>query len=179
MANQNYCAKCGDIFEEDCDFCTNCGAQKRSAPQGPQSPPAPHPWMQQEYAPPTQPAPPPQYRAQAVPAPYSSPQPPQQVHHVVYQQVSAPAPPDSSAVRAGKTMGVVAFSMMLAGLIPCLGWLNWFTIPFSFLTFIVCVVAAASANYSVTRNKAVIGLILAMVAGVIGTVRLLMGGGCL
>ena len=79
----------------------------------------------------------------------------------------------------GMIMGIVILCVTVIGLIPCLGWMNWFTVTLGPVTTIMNLVAiileTADSN---KRSKAVIGLVLAIVAVVIGGIRLVLGGGC-
>jgi hypothetical protein len=58
-----------------------------------------------------------------------------------------------------RTMGIVALSFMLVGFIPCLGWLNYLNIFLSFITIIL----VALVSFAI----------------VLGTGRLIIGGGCI
>jgi hypothetical protein len=80
---------------------------------------------------------------------------------------------------AGMVMGIVAACLMVVGLIPCLGWLNWFTLIFGGVTKILCWVTVFTEKAPDQRNKAVIGLVLAFLAIFVGSIRLIIGFGCL
>ena len=79
----------------------------------------------------------------------------------------------------GMVMGIVILCVTVIGLVPCLGWMNWLTITVGPVTTILNLVAIileqADAN---KRSKAVIGLVLALVAVIVGGIRLVLGGGC-
>jgi hypothetical protein len=170
-----YCPRCGTLVDADCDFCTNCGAQKRQpAPQAYETPP-PRPWMAE---PEPARAPPPHSSGALAAAQYA---PPPQVHHVVYQPALDPAyqAKSSGLPTAGMTMGIITISLMVMGLIPCLGWLNWFTLLFGGVTKILCWVAIFTEKNPSARNKAIIGLVLTVIALFIGSIRLILGGGCI
>lgn len=66
---------------------------------------------------------------------------------------------------------------MCVGLIPCLGWLNWLAIPLGGISAVISLISLITESNSPTRNNAVIGLVMGLIAACIGTVRLLMGGG--
>ncbi|HEV7398389.1 MAG TPA: hypothetical protein VGN86_17890 [Pyrinomonadaceae bacterium] len=85
---------------------------------------------------------------------------------------------DASANTA-KTLGITAISLMAVGLIPCLGWINYFALLLSFITVILSIVASSNAKTQAARSAATIGLVLALIAGFVGIIRLLLGGGCL
>jgi hypothetical protein len=76
-------------------------------------------------------------------------------------------------------MGIVALSFMLIGLIPCLGWFNYLNIVLSFITIIIGVVAIASAKSDADRTSALLGLAFVVLAIILGSIRLILGGGCL
>lgn len=78
-------------------------------------------------------------------------------------------------------MGIIVGCFMVCGLIPCLGWLNWFTLLFGIVTKILCWVAVFTEGRQdpAARTNAVIGLVIATVAVFIGAIRLILGGGCL
>ena len=93
------------------------------------------------------------------------------VHHFQEQ-------PESALPTIALVSGIVIASFMVIGLIPCLGWLNWFVIFGGILAKIICWVAIFSEKNIKGRNKALIGLILVSVALFIGIIRLVLGGGC-
>jgi hypothetical protein len=106
--------------------------------------------------------------------------PPPQIQVVAY---AGPAPAvaasDSGLSATVRTMGIIAISLMLIAFIPCLGWLNYLNLTFSFITVILSIVALASAKTDSARGSAVIGLALVVVAISLGVGRLIIGGGCL
>ncbi|HEX6624628.1 MAG TPA: DUF4339 domain-containing protein [Pyrinomonadaceae bacterium] len=156
------------------------------APQPPPLPPPAHTWMDDSatgrparpveplrpgahpYAPPVQYVPPP------VPVP-----PP---HTLAAQQQAAR--PYGGAKPGGlpagaMSMSVVALCLMLVGLIPCLGWLNWLTILIGVIAHLLSWVAVFTEKNEDARSKAVIGLVVSFVAVFIGGIRLVLGFGCL
>jgi hypothetical protein len=74
--------------------------------------------------------------------------------------------------------GILAIAGMLVAFLPCLGWMNWFNIPFSGVGLIVSVIALATSKQP-NKGGAVGGLILCGVAVVFGIIRLVAGGGVL
>ena len=76
-------------------------------------------------------------------------------------------------------MGIVALSFMVIGFIPCLGWLNYLNLTLSFITIIIGVVAIASAKSDTDRTSALLGLAFVVLAIILGTGRLIIGGGCI
>ncbi len=74
--------------------------------------------------------------------------------------------------------GVLAFIGMVVGFIPCLGALNWLVIPFAAVGLLISVIAFAGARAG-NNNAAGAGIVLNAIALVIGTLRLMLGGGIL
>ena len=70
--------------------------------------------------------------------------------------------------------GILAVIGMAIGIIPCLGSLNWITIPFAVfgLLFSILVVALSSK-----KELAIAGCLLCGAAALIGTIRLVLGFG--
>jgi hypothetical protein len=105
-----------------------------------------------------------------------------QIQYVSYQ-INGPTTTthrhDSGLGSTVRTMGIVALSFMLVGFIPCLGWLNYLNIFLSFITIILGIVAIAGAKSDADRTSAFLGVALAAFAIVLGTGRLIIGGGCI
>lgn len=116
-----------------------------------------------------QPSPPPQPMAAAP-----------QIQYVNYQ-VNGPTAQraDSGLGMTVRTMGIVALSFMVVGLIPCLGWLNYINTILSFITLILGIVAIATGKTDAERSAAILGVALVIMAIFLGTGRLLLGGGCI
>jgi hypothetical protein len=116
----------------------------------------------------------------AVSAPLVQPVSSPQIQYVSY---AAPLPvistQDSGLAATVRTMGIVAIALMLIGFIPCLGWLNYLNLTFSFIAIILSIVALASAKSDSARSSAIIGLALVVLAICLGIGRLIIGGGCL
>ena len=68
----------------------------------------------------------------------------------------------------GRIFGIMALIGMIIGLIPLLGWLNWFNIPLAILGLILSIVGKSKG-----------GTIIFIVAIFFGLVRLILGGGLL
>lgn len=159
------CPGCGFLLEPDCDFCPNCGLARSSANQTPPVTQTPHAWMQNVPDPAPRPnsgmlvqSPPPQIQ----PVPY-----------VVSVPVPVAVPEQSSLPVAVRAMGIICLSLMLIGLIPCLGWLNYFNFAFGFVTLVLAIVALATATNDSARSSAIIGLLLVVIANSTGLVRLI------
>lgn len=69
--------------------------------------------------------------------------------------------------------GIFAILGMMLAMIPLLGWMNWFNIPFAIIGLIVSAVGMSGQR---NRNAAVAGLILCLVAVILGGIRLMLGG---
>lgn len=114
----------------------------------------------------------------------AQPSAPLPVQYVQYA-VPVPATPVQSATAesglpvAVRTMGIIALSLMVMALIPCLGWINYFNFLVSPVTFVLAIVAIATARTDNGRTAAILGLVLVLLANMIGVVRLILGGGCL
>ncbi len=119
----------------------------------------------------------PQNSAPLAPATAAAPQ----IQYVTYA-VPPPSIPVMQDLGLGgtvRTMGILAISFMLIGFIPCLGWLNYLNLTFSFVTVILSIVALASAKSDVARSAAMLGIALVVIAICLGIGRLILGGGCL
>lgn len=175
------CTSCGAENAAAARFCVRCGAPLMSAP-----PPESWRYSGDLEQPRAEPSPPPPPSFQAPPAEYQPPavyQPAQPAYNppagAAFQPQGAPAPSASGQLaQATFVLGIVVASVMALGLIPCLGWLNYFTLLLGKVTVILAVVAIVTEKDPNLRNKAVIGLCMAAAAWVIGLVRLVIGGGC-
>ena len=74
--------------------------------------------------------------------------------------------------------GIVAMLWMMLAFIPLLGWGNWFMIPFAVVGAILGAIGIAITAPQ-NRGRAKAGLILNVVAIVVGAMRLSLGGGIL
>lgn len=74
--------------------------------------------------------------------------------------------------------GIVALLWMMLAFIPLLGWGNWFMIPFAVVGAIIAAIGMALSSPG-NRGRAKTGLILNVVAIVVGAIRLSLGGGLL
>jgi hypothetical protein len=200
----NSCLSCGSDNAEDVRFCVKCGKRL----EFPQPPPEFWRYNTEDLNPPrpVQPIPqPPPYRQ---PPPYANQPPPQQGYDprqgyasqqefgrqqtarpyappAPYQPPYPPAPlmqaatSETSLPRVGMTLGIVVACIAVVGLIPCLGWLNWFALILGKAALIICIIALASDKDASRRSMALMGLILASVTIVVAIIRLFIGGGCL
>lgn len=193
------CTACGAGNDRHAVFCVKCGAQLRPAPppeswrysgdlnqtqvDEPRRPPQPQPQPQPPpfvppFAPPRPaqhtPPPPPPYRPPTQPPPFAPPTP--------KPTATTNAPGGSQLAQVGMTLSIVVACLMLVGLVPCLGWLNWFTIIAAKAALIVCIIGVTTEKDPARRGKAVMGLIISGVAFGIILFRLMLsiifGGGC-
>ena len=74
--------------------------------------------------------------------------------------------------------GIVAMLWMVLAFIPLLGWGNWFMIPFAVVGAIIAAIGMALSSPA-NRGRAKTGLVLNVVAIVVGAIRLSLGGGIL
>lgn len=72
--------------------------------------------------------------------------------------------------------GIVALLWMLLAFIPLLGWGNWFMIPFAVVGVIIAAIGLLFVSGD-GRGRAKTGLVLNVLAVVIGGLRLILGGG--
>ena len=77
---------------------------------------------------------------------------------------------------ASLAWGILAIIGFFVGVIPCLGWMNWFNIPFAVggLLFAIFAYLAGRAG---ERNASVWAIVLCSIAVLIGAKRLILGGG--
>jgi hypothetical protein len=131
--------------------------------------------QQQPYAPPRQGFGQQQnVRPYGPPAPYQPPQ-----HPAPYPPAPAQAATTGTPLpRVAMTVGIVLASLTLVGLIPCLGWVNWFTLIFGKMAIIISIVALVADKDASRKSMAVIGLVLSSTAVVVAILRLIIGGGC-
>jgi amino acid transporter len=145
-----------------------------------------HSWMENSdtsqsssYNPPTQTIPNPNYggnRQTGFQSPVQAYAQPVQVQHVVHHYEEKP---ESSLPKIALIGAIVVACLMVVGLVPCLGWLNWIVIPLAVVMKAVCWVAILTERNTKGRNKALIGLILVALTLIISGIRLAVGGGCL
>lgn len=75
--------------------------------------------------------------------------------------------------------GILAFLGFIVGMVPCLGAFNWLNIPFAVVGAIIGAVARSKTPQGQSNTMATAGLVLSLIAIVIGVVRLMLGGGIL
>lgn len=164
------CSHCGSPLEADCTFCPDCGSPRARRPV--EAAPQPYNWMNDQR-------PGPQLsrkvdRTSQPPVTYYAPSP--QV--VRYEPAAAATANSSGLASVGMTMGIITACLMIIGLVPCLGWMNWLVLFVGGITNILNWVVIFTDRTQSGRNKAIIGLVLTFVALFIGFIRLAIGGGC-
>lgn len=80
-------------------------------------------------------------------------------------------------------ISIFALLGMLAGLFPCLGWTNWFVIPVAFISLILGIIGAVkdepNPSGSAGKNMSLTAIIISGIVILIGSIRLVLGGGVL
>ena len=89
--------------------------------------------------------------------PFNQSMQPQPAQHVVHHHSFA-AEPESGLPTVTMAIGIVCASLMLIGLIPCLGWINWFVLLVGGVNKLLSIIAVVTARSQNGRNKAIIGL---------------------
>lgn len=107
---------------------------------------------------------------------FGQPMHPQPVQHIVHHHTLADESGGGLQTTA-MVIGIVCASLMLIGLIPCLGWINWFVLLVGGVNKILSIIAVFTTQNQSARNKAIIGLILTIIALFIGSIRLILGSG--
>lgn len=98
-------------------------------------------------------------------------------HVAVAGRASAAFPEGNRAMGLISVLwGIVAMLLMFVGLIPLLGWLNWFWIPFA---GVGALIAALGVLFSASgkNGRAKAGLVLNGIVIAVALVRLSLGGG--
>jgi len=73
--------------------------------------------------------------------------------------------------------GILAFLGFMIGLLPCVGWLNWINIPFALVGVLLGILALAKTPAGESKGMSIGGMVLSIVAAVVGLIRLMLGGG--
>ncbi len=74
--------------------------------------------------------------------------------------------------------GILALMGFFVGIFPCLGWVNWFNIPFAMAGLIFGIVAHAMGRPGL-RTGSTWAIVLCLIAVLIGLKRLVLGAGIL
>jgi len=75
---------------------------------------------------------------------------------------------------AGLIIGIISIVGFLIGMIPFLGWFNWFNIPLAGLGLLFGIIGAATSD---SKGSSIAGIVLCAIAIFIGGIRLMLGGG--
>lgn len=78
----------------------------------------------------------------------------------------------------GLVWGILAMCGMIVAFFPCLGALNWLTIPFAVIGLIISLIARGKAPVD-KQGVALAAVVLNAIAAVLGSIRLVLGGGIL
>lgn len=122
------------------------------------------------------------------PSPYStnptgsSPYTPPPAPNLVYQSGTMPTSSPTGGInfpQIGMVLGIITASLMVVGLVPCLGWVNWLMIVVGLVALVTCLIPLATEKNPQARNKAMVGVLLTGGALVLGMIRLFFGGGCI
>jgi hypothetical protein len=154
----NICTQCGVSNRDEARFCGRCAS----------------PLAFNNYAQPDQQV---HYRYEMPPQPGQW-QPPL---GAPYQSGNLAIAASGNVSKNGKRMAIAVACLTVLGLIPCLGWLNWFVLVTGGITKILCWVGVFTEgkNNPVAKNDAVIGLVIVAIALFVSLIRLVLGGGCL
>ncbi len=76
-------------------------------------------------------------------------------------------------------LGILALVGMAIGFIPCFGWVNYINIPLSGIGLIFAIITLVLAKADEGKATVLTGLVLCVIAIVLGTIRLVLGGGVL
>ena len=79
----------------------------------------------------------------------------------------------------GLIWGVLSIFLMMLGLFPCFGAINWIAIPFAVIGLLICGLAVALANQSESKASGIVGIVLCISVMIFGGIRLILGGGIL
>jgi hypothetical protein len=72
--------------------------------------------------------------------------------------------------------GILSICGMFVGFVPCLGALNWLTIPFGAVGLLVSIIAHGKATQD-KKGMAMAGIVMNGIAVVLGGIRLVAGAG--
>ena len=72
--------------------------------------------------------------------------------------------------------GILSFVLMIIGIFPCLGALNWINIPFSIVGLVVSLIALARKQEE-KKAGSIIGVVFCGIAILVGLIRLVFGMG--
>ena len=187
------CLTCGTENNINAKFCINCGAplapppgswrDDESSSSDPLTPDSETPKRVEPIKPSQLP---PSY---AAPDASSFNQMPPTFNQTSLENVQPPpfyqTPDDFTAsstdnyAQLGFVIGIVSLCFMVLGLVPCLGWLNWFTIGGSLAALVLSYLAFSNTKLPNISSKARTGMILGAIALIIGGMRLKLGGGCI
>jgi hypothetical protein len=74
-------------------------------------------------------------------------------------------------------IGIFSIVGMMIAFIPCLGFLNWLSIPFAMIGLVINIVSYIYAGPSTSKTHIVAGIIMCAISICVGILRLIIGGG--
>ena len=74
--------------------------------------------------------------------------------------------------------GILALIGMLIALMPCLGALNWINVPFAAVGLVISFLVFGTSR-AADKSGSIAGIVCCLIALVLGTIRLFLGGGIL
>ena len=186
------CPTCGTQNDDTAQFCRQCGSKFGAG----SFPPPPAGGSPGPPAPPTYGSYPPYPDAAGGSTPSYGSYPPyaqnsygQPPAPAPYQPggFPAPVPPYPAAgfgqqggqmSKIGMILSIVSGCLMAVGLIPCLGWVNYFTLLFAVVSAVLSLVSFSSEAQTdiKARNQATIALVVAGISAIVGVFRLFLGG---
>ena len=75
--------------------------------------------------------------------------------------------------------GILSFVFLAVGIFPCLGWLNWFIIPFALMGGVFSFIAYKKTIAPESPLAAQVAIAMNSVVVLVGSLRLFVGGGLL
>ena len=169
-----YCTACGTENVDDARFCYKCGATQVPAAAPDFGAPSWRDTGVQSN---------PYDNAAATPYAQPTGMPPyydggQQMAVPPQQSFIPPAAQRGALSLTGLILGILAAAFFVIGVIPCLGWMNWFTLLIGGLAHLICWLALFSEGKNPSaRQKAIAGLVLTLIVIIIGVLRLKAGHG--
>lgn len=74
-------------------------------------------------------------------------------------------------------IGILSIMGMLIAFIPCLGFLNWLSIPFAMIGLVINIISYIYAGPDTSKTQIVAGIAMCAISICLGIFRLIIGGG--
>lgn len=74
-------------------------------------------------------------------------------------------------------LGILGFIFMVPGIIPCFGWLNWVNVLFSGVGLIIALYYFFNSESGNRDSSTKLAFVINLLAFLIGSFRLFLGGG--